>query len=264
MAAEAGAGPGTRAPEASRVAPRRRRRARWATLVRATVFVVVVGLLFWAGDSLARSGAESLVARDVQVATGTDELPDVRVRGTFFLPQVVRGSYSEVDVTTRNVTSGSLRIQRVDSRLQDVRVPFHDVLVRDVRRVGVGRSVEQAVVTYADINAYLRATGRPIQLAAAPGGEVRATGSIDVLNRRIDVDADISFGVSEGQLQLTPKQILNGGSGLGAASRLLLRQRLTFPVPMQSLPFGHQLTSVAPQGDHLAVGAVGTGIVVQP
>src|SRR5215216_422628 len=77
-----------------------------------------------------------------------------------FLPQVIRGTYSEVEVTTRGIMSGPLRIDRVESHLFDVRVPFHDVLVRSIRRVGIGRSVETINVSYRDLNAYFAATGR--------------------------------------------------------------------------------------------------------
>ncbi len=123
--------------------------------------------LGWGADALARLGAEALLARNIQNATGVSEPPVVEVRGFAFVPQVVRGAYNEVDVTTRGITSGPLRIERVDSQLFDVRVPFHDVLVQDIRRVGIGRSVEDVTLRFDDLNAYFDATGRPLQLAPA-------------------------------------------------------------------------------------------------
>src|SRR5919202_6856717 len=105
------------------------------TLIEVTVFVVAVFFLGWGADALARLGAEGLLARNIQNATGVREAPVVNVRGFAFVPQVVRGAYSQVDVTTRGITSGPLRVDRVSSRLLDVRVPFHDVLVQDIRRV---------------------------------------------------------------------------------------------------------------------------------
>ena len=42
-----------------------------------------------------------------------------------------------VDVGIRGVTSGPLRVDRVDARLRGVRLPFHDVLVRDLGELGV-------------------------------------------------------------------------------------------------------------------------------
>src|SRR5918997_1111354 len=135
------------------------------------LFVTAVFFLGWGADALARAGAEALLARNIQNATGVSEPPVVDVQGFAFVPQVVRGAYNEVTVTTRGVTSGPLRIDRVDSQLFDVRVPFHDVLVQDIRRVGISRSVEDVTLHYEDVNTYFTLTGRPLQLAPAENGE---------------------------------------------------------------------------------------------
>src|SRR6478735_2905410 len=106
--------------ERRRLSPARRR-----FLLQVTGVIVVVAALLWGADTLARIGAQSLLARNIQDATGVEVLPEVDVHGILFLPQVIRGAYSDVQVTTLGVTSGPLRIDRVGSRLSDVRVPFH-------------------------------------------------------------------------------------------------------------------------------------------
>jgi hypothetical protein len=238
-------------------------RRRTTTAVQVAAFVLGVALLAAGADALARAGAESLVARDVQQAVGTDERPEVSVRGAFFLPQVIRGSYGEVDVTTRDVTSGPLRLRRVASRLRDVRVPFHDVLVGDVRRLWIGRSDERASLTYDDLDHYLEVTGRSLQVAPRPGGEVLLTGTARVLGRSVDVSADVSLTASEGQLRISPRQSVTGAEGLDGASRLLLSQRLSFAVPLP-LPFGQHLTRVRAREDAIDVRAQGTGVLLEP
>jgi LmeA-like phospholipid-binding len=145
----------------------------WRTALEAIAFVTIVLFLSWGADSLARLGAESLLSRNIQNATGVAEPPIVTVRGFAVVPQVVRGAYNEVDVTTRGITGGLLRIEQVDSQLFDVRVPFHDVLLQDIRRVGIGRSVEDVTLIYADLNAYFETTGPPFQLGAAENGKVQ-------------------------------------------------------------------------------------------
>ena len=226
--------------------------------------MIVLFFLGWGTDSLARFGAESLLARNIQNATGVTELPQVRVRGFAFVPQVVRGAYSEVDVTTRGIESGPLRVEQVDSQLFDVRVPFHDVLVQNVRRVGISRSVEDVRLTYADLNAYFDATGRPLRLAPAANGELQVTGSVDVLGRRVQATANVTLAVSDDALKITPREIDTGSTSLNRASRLLLGQRLTLTVPLGTLPFGHRLTSATADADGIRIGAEGLGIVVQP
>lgn len=234
------------------------------TTIEVILFVTAVFFLGWGADALARAGAEALLARNIQNATGVSEPPVVSVRGFAFVPQVVRGAYDEVSVTTRGISSGPLRVDRVDSQLLDVRVPFHDVLVQDIRRVGVSRSVENVALRYEDLNAYFNATGRPLQLAPADNGEARLTGVVDVLSQRVAVDARVTLSVADDALRITPRQINTGNVTLNEATRLLLGQRLALSVPLGTLPFGHRLTSAAVNPAGVALRAEGTAIIVQP
>jgi hypothetical protein len=245
--------------ERRRLSPGRRR-----LILQVLGVIVVVGVLLWGADTLARIGAQSLLARNIQDATGVEVLPEVDVHGIFFLPQVIRGAYSDVHVTTSGVTSGPLRIDRVGSRLSDVRVPFHDVLVRDIRRVGIGRSVETFDLTYQDLNAYFAATGRRLTVAPGPNGTVRLTGVVDIANQSVPVSADATLSVEDDVLRISPESLDTGSGSLQAASRLLLGKRLNLIVPLGTLPFGHHLTGVRADSEGLHLTAEGNGIILRP
>jgi hypothetical protein len=233
-------------------------------VIELVLFLTALFFLGWGADALARMGAESLLARNIQNATGVSEPPVVDVKGFAFVPQVVRGAYNEVHVTTRGLSSGPLRVERVDSQLIDVRVPFHDVLVQDIRRVGIGRSIEDVTLRYEDLNAYFDATGRPLQLTPAEDGQTRLTGEVNVLSQRIQVSATVTLSVADDTLRITPRQIDTGTSTLTGASRLLLGQRLRLSVPLGTLPFGHQLTSADASPDGIRLRAEGVAVIVQP
>jgi hypothetical protein len=237
---------------------------RWRT--RLEVAAVTLGLLalLWGSDALARLGAESLLERNVQDATGVATRPQVHVQGTFFLPQVIRGAYRHVDVTTEGLTSGPLRVEHVQSRLTDVRVPFHDVLVQDIRRVGVSRSQERVTLRHSDLNAYFAATGRPLRVSEAEDGGLTVEGRVNVLGRQVLADADVQLSVQDETLRISPDRIDTGSTALDQASRLLLTQRLTLTVPLGTLPFGHRLTDVRTEGDLLVLDAEGYGVILQP
>jgi hypothetical protein len=237
---------------------------RGRTAIEVVVFVTAVFFLGWGADALARMGAEALLARNIQNATGVSEPPEVDVQGFAFVPQVVRGAYKEVNVTTGGITSGPLRIDQVNSQLFDVRVPFHDVLVQDIRRVGIGQSIEDVTLRYEDLNAYFDATGRSLQLAPGEGDETRLTGTVDVLSQQVEVSATVSLSVADETLRITPRQIDTGSATLSRASRLLLGQRLRLTVPLGTLPFGHQLTSVAASTEGVRLRAEGVAIILQP
>lgn len=229
------------------------------------VLVVVLFLVLWGADALARTGAETLVGRDVQGATGSADPPDVVVRGRVFLPQVIRGAYEEVDVTTTGLRSGPLRIDRVESRLIDVRVPFHDVLVQDVRSIGIGQSVQHVTLRYDDLNNYLAATGRPLTISPTEAANiVEVSGTSTVLTQGIEVRSQVQVSVLDGDLRLTPQTIDTGTTTLSSAALALLGQRLTLTVPLGTLPFGHELITVAAGPESISVEAQGSRIIVQP
>ncbi len=228
------------------------------------VLVIAVVLAGWGADTLARQGAEALLARSIQRATGVADLPTVNARGFAFLPQVVRGAYGTVDVTTRGIVSGPLRIDEVRSELRDVRVPFHDVLVQDVRQVGIGESDQHVRLRYEDLNAYFTATGRSITLSPADDGTVRLDGQVDVLGQPVRVGGTVTLSVSQANLRVSPGDIDTGSTALDRVGKLLLQQRLSLTVPLDTLPFGHELTAVSTDADGVHLDARAQGIVMRP
>jgi hypothetical protein len=236
----------------------------WWMAIEAFVFVTVVFFTGWGADALARSGAEALLARNIQTATGVSGTPAVQVRGFAFVPQVVRGAYDQVEVTTVGITSGPLRIERVDSLLYDVRVPFHDVLVQDIRRVGIGWSDQKVTLLYGDINTYFVNTGRDLQVTPGDGGELVLTGAVDVLNKRVQIRATATLSVAGEVVRINLGKLDTGVTSLDQAERLLLSQRLALTVPLGTLPFGHELKSVTVTKDAVQLEAVGNAIVLQP
>jgi len=230
----------------------------------AVALVVVLGLLGWGADALARFGAVSVIAGNVQTATGATTRPQVTIKGRLFLPQVIRGSYDEVDVSVRDVTNGKLHLARVDAVLRQVRVPLHDVLVQDVRRIAVGRSREHVTLHYDDLNSYFKATNRAVELAPASNGKVKLTGSVKVLGQSVKASGQVELGVANGALTVKPGKAAAGSNLLDQATRSLLSDRLSFTVPLDSLPFGQQLTAVAAHTADIGVRAAGSDIVLTP
>ena len=144
-----------------------------------------------------------------------------------------------------------------------MRVPFHDVLLRDVRAVGIGRAEQTAVITYADLNAYFEATGRSLVVERSGDDRVRLSGRVTVLGDTVDLSAVAELGAGDGQLLITPTDVETSTS-LGTAGRLLLGQRLRLSVPLGTLPFGSRLTSVRVGDEAITLTAAGNGLVLDP
>lgn len=239
-----------------------RRRRDLAVLV--VTAVLGAALLLWGADRLARSSAEALVVREVQRLTGTVAPPEVELSGSWFLLQAFTGNYDRVQVTLRGPSNGPLRVERLDAQLSGVRLPFSELVLRDPGVIGVGSASSRSVLTYADLNRYLEFTGRPFTVG--PGGgprEVAIRGKAQVLGGEYEVSAEAVLGAEAGGLTVTPVR-LDAGTDLGGAAEVLLRQRLTFLVPLDPLPFGQQVTDVTAGPDGLVVRTGSGALALRP
>jgi hypothetical protein len=242
-------------------ATRRRRRR---TALEAVILAIGVALLLWGTDALARAGAESLLERNIQDVTGVVERPVVEVHGTFLLPQAIRGAYDDVEVSVVDIRSGPLQIHRVDARLQDVRIPLRDLVLRDIRRVGIGKATDRVTLRFSDLNSYFEVTGRPLRLSGGDDGSVEMRGFFIVLGQTIPVTAQVSLSVDDSQLRITPEEIDTGSARLSQARRLLLDQQLNLTVPLDTLPFGQQLTEISSDRESLYLQAESTAVILRP
>jgi hypothetical protein len=237
---------------------------RWRAALEVVLVTVALVLLGWGAETLSRWGAESLLEDNIADVTGVVDRPQVEVEGGLILPQVLRGAYSEVDVTVVAIRSGPLRIDRVDARLYDVRMPFRDVVLRDIRRIGIGRSVDEISLRFQDLNTYFEITGREVRLSRTKDGPVRMRGFFTILGQTVQASADAELSVDGSQLRIKPRSIDTPGASLSSFGRLLLEQRLTFTVPLDTLPFGQSLTGVTVRDDGLRLTAEGRTIILQP
>ncbi len=240
-----------------------RRRPGRRTVVLALTVVMGTLLLLWGTDWVARRAAESLVARALQEQTGTFDRPTVEVRGFFFLPQVLRGRYEEVDIAMEGVTSGPLRIESVEAELRDVYLSFHDLLYRNTDRLVIAETEAEAFLTYEDLNRFLEVTGRPLTVEAASSDELRITGSVDVLGETLEASADAALASDGAALVVQPTRV-DAASGVDGVGELLLGQRFTFRVPLDPLPFAQEVTDIDVQDSGVLVGVSGTGVVLDP
>ncbi len=226
--------------------------------------LVAVALLLGGADRLARSAAESLISRELQRLTGTERVPEVELHGSSFLVQALSGRYDRVDVTVRGLSSGSLRIERLDAQLSGVRLPFSELVRRNPGVLAVETASTHAVLNYEDLNRYLEFTGRPytVQPGEDPR-EVEITGRVQVLGRDYDVSADAVLAAESGALSVSPVR-LETGTDLDRPVELLLGQRFTFRVPLDALPFGQRITDIAAAPEGVVVRTAAEAVVLRP
>lgn len=242
--------------------PRPRGSGRPRRVVLALTIVVTTVLVLWGIDWTARLGAQTLLARELQHATRTGARPAVEINGSLFLVQVLRGRYDEVQVDVADLAAGPLRVQNVHAELGGVYVSFHDLLLRSVDRVFVERSLEEAFVTYDEVNRYLSATGHAVTLASSSGGRVKMIGSVDVLGRPVSASAVAQLAPDGSVVDIAPTSIETGSTVLDSVAQAVVVNHLSVQIPLDGLPFGQQITAVEAQATGILVRAEGADFVI--
>jgi hypothetical protein len=232
-----------------------------ATVALALIVVLGTALLLWGAEWLARAGAESVLARAVQERTGVLDRPAVQVHGGPVLLQALRGRYDDVEVDSGAVSSGPVRLRDVEAELSGVYLSLHDLLDGNTDEVFVERSVERALLTHDDLDRYLRATGRRLDAEPAGEGQLRLTGTVEAPGGVRTVSALVEVAPEAGALLVRPTR-LETTAPVGGLEELLLRQRFTFPVPLDPLLFEEGDVDVAVQPDGLAIRTSSSGVVL--
>lgn len=227
--------------------------------------VLGTGLLLWGLDRLARQTVQSLLAEELQEATGTVQDPTVEVLGGPVLLQALRGRYDEVAVTMEEVSNGPLTFDRVHAELYGVHLSFHDLLVRDADVVVFERSTADAWLGYDDLDRYLRFSGRPMTVrpeSPRSADEVRLTATGELLDGRYDASATAVVDGATGALVVRPTEVRTDRQ-LDRSAELLLAERFRFRVPLDPLPFGQQVEGFELGEEAVSVRTTGSGVVLR-
>lgn len=248
-------------PTAAGLAIRRRWRGRLRPTIRVLVAAALLAGVVWGADAAVRVGAQSAVARAVQRAERLGSTPTVTVHGSFFLPQAIRGRYSDVDITIEGLRDGALRIDQLTAHLQGVHVALGPVITGDVPGIPIDRTQERVSASYADLNRYLAAQGDPITVSAGPNQTLQLTGHVTVFGKDVALSADTRFEPMADGIHVTPVKLDTGTAVLDALSRLTLGERVSFVIPTQ-LPFGQHVDSVTAGPADVQVLASGKDVVV--
>jgi hypothetical protein len=177
------------------------------------------------------------------------------------LLQALRGRYGHVEVRIDSLSSGPLRLTGYSADLGGVHLSFHDLLDGSTERVFVEQAIERAVLTYDDLDRYLRSTGRDLAVEPAGDGQLRLAGTVDVLGRVRMVSA-LARAEPEGGALLVQPVRLDSDEPLDGVERLLVAQRFTFPVPLDPLLLEQRTVEVAVRPSGLAVRTSGSDVVL--
>jgi hypothetical protein len=219
------------------------------------LLLVVVGVLVVA-DRVGKGVAEDRVAEQLAQRGGLAGTPAVDITGFPFLTQALGGEYDDVRIHLTAEELGQPAGTRADVSLRGVQVPLSDALSGSVQEIPVDRVDGTATLSY-DLLA--QQLGGDTTLAAEGDG-IRLTKTVEVLGFDFGLTASGTVAL-DGQDVVIDVQ--DASAGAVDVPDFVLEQAaelLDFRYAVPALPFGLQLTSVAPteQGVDVRVEATDT------
>jgi hypothetical protein len=191
--------------------------------------------------------AEREIGTRVQSAYHLRDRPHVTIQGIPFLTQVISGNYQQIDVSIPTVTTDGVQLHDVDAKFSGVKASLSLLLGQDSGSVTATNATGTAVIPFAEIQPKL-----PWGLRIGPDG----TGlNVDGTSPYGVVKATARLGVSSSGITVTPQRL--SIAGLNAGALAVLASKLTFTVPVGTLPMHLSITGVRVTQGGLLVDASG-------
>jgi hypothetical protein len=207
------------------------------------IAVVVLLLLGAAADFVAARVFEDRVTEALQREYDLGRRPVVQVRDVPFLPRLLTGRFSTIDVAATDASARGINAAQLQLTLHGVEVP-REVLLGEPGRVTVERADGTVELTEAEVNRLLADRLRGGALAISEDGvEVRT--QVPFLGQTLDALVAGKLGARDGEVTFTAEEVRLGDQGvLDPVQADLLASRFTFQVPLPDLPAGVRLERV--------------------
>ena len=121
--------------------------------------LVVVGLLLFGVDSVARNVAEGRAASYVQNEMDLAEEPEVSLGGTPFLPKALGGTIPDVEVKADKIVAKGLEVDDVVITFESIDVSLGSLMSGDAKGVTSSGGEGSATLTADSLTAYLKEKG---------------------------------------------------------------------------------------------------------
>ncbi|HEY2299976.1 MAG TPA: DUF2993 domain-containing protein [Jatrophihabitans sp.] len=177
----------------------------------------------------------------------------VRVHGTPFLTQAIRGRYDRVEVSASGMQFGVLGDTTMQAHLVNVYLPLRDVLAKRTNELSVERLHGDLVIAYRELARVSRIPGLRFsysddRLIATAGVPVPGISQL----ARLSGEAVASIG-DGGVVWLRVRNVSLAGITVPGLVLSQFVPSLAFPVPLPALPYGLRIEALTPTPDGLQV-----------
>ena len=221
------------------------------------LLLLVVGLLVVV-DRVGVGIAEDRVAEQVAQRGGLTAPPAVEIAGFPFLTQALGGEYDDVRLQLTAEELGQPAGTHADVSLRGVHVPLSDVLSGSVQQIPVDRVDGTATLSYELLAQQLGGDTVLVQ----DGDGIRVTKRVQLAGLDVPVTATGTVRLEDGDVVVDVGDASAGSADVPDAVVQRAASLLDLRYPVPALPFGLQLTSVAPAADGVDVRVEATDTVL--
>ena len=212
------------------------------------VLLLLAGLAL-AADRVGEAVAEDRVAQLVAERGGLSGEPAVEIGGFPFLTQAFGGRYEDVRISLAGADLGQPEGTSADVSLQGVQVALSDVLAGSVQQVPVERVDGTATLSYALLAEELG----PGTTLRRDGDGLQVDTTVEVAGQTVPLTATGTVRLDGDTLVVDVEDATGAGVDAPDAFVDQLSDALDLRYQIPELPFGLQVTGVAPADDGVRV-----------
>ncbi|MCW2497584.1 DUF2993 domain-containing protein [Jatrophihabitans sp.] len=225
------------------------------------VLVIVIGLAIWLAlsDQVIARLAERKASEYLEAPLGVPAR--VRLNGTPFLTQALRGRYTEIEVTSHGLQLGDIAGASLSANLFNSYLPLRDLLGGRARELPCERVVGHVVLPYSELARVAKVPGLSLtfeegQLIAAASLPVPGISQLARVSGRAELTVTGGSGV-----WLRVRGIAVAGISLPGIVVNQLLPALNVPIPLPPLPYGLALDSLQPRADGILASGSARAVV---
>ncbi|TYK43693.1 LmeA family phospholipid-binding protein [Actinomadura decatromicini] len=217
------------------------------------LILVAVGLVV--ADRLGVRIAEDKIGEQVAAQYDLQQQPDVTIHGIPFLTQAVGGDYDHIEVEIGDWTERGVTVSGVKVDMRGVNAPISEVTKGGAANVTAKTATASAVVPYAVIK---KEAPREVKGIRPKGDNLEVDLQTVFLGRPFTGTAVVQVKPTARGIAVSPLSV--GSPGGPQMPLALVRQQLTWIVPVASLPLGSRISEIQPTPDGLRVAATAENV----
>lgn len=219
------------------------------------VLVILLAGVVIVGDRLGVRIAQDEIGKQVAAQYDLRQRPEVTIHGIPFLTQAIGGEYDQIDVSIAEWSERGVTVSDVKVEMKGVSAPLADVTSGNADNVTARTATASAVIPYDVIK---QRAPKQVQGITAKGDNLQVDLSGSIAGIPASGTAVVSVKPGSRGITVTPiSASTRGGVPIPLA---LLRQQLSWTVPVANLPVGSRISDIQPTPEGLRVASTAENV----